>query len=127
MSDNMPLILCIDDDDDILSFLQVVLEAEGYRYVGASSAEDGLRAYKQNKPDLIILDLIMEEVDAGTTFVKELQRLQNDVPIIMLSSVGDNLNATASYTDIGLAGIFQKPLSKGSLLALLKARLGAKA
>ena len=39
MSDNKPVILCLDDDPDILSFLEVVLEAEGFTFVGADSAE----------------------------------------------------------------------------------------
>ena len=38
MTEQQPVILCLDDDPDILSFLQIVLEAEGYRFVGASSA-----------------------------------------------------------------------------------------
>jgi len=117
------VILCIDDDPDILSFLEIVLEAEGYIYAGAESAEEGLRVYKETEPDFIILDLMMEEVDAGTSFVKDLRLLENTAPIYMLSSVGDNLNMTTDYTSLGLAGVFQKPIAKEQLLAVLKAKL----
>ncbi len=106
MSDEKRLILCIDDDPDILSFLQVVLEV-----------------YKEIDPDLIIVDLMMEEVDAGTGFAKELRILQNTAPVFMLSSVGDDLSMTTDYTELGLAGVFQKPLMKEHLLAVLKAKL----
>ena len=123
MSDNKPLILCLDDDPDILSFLQVVLEAEGYAFVGADSAEEGLRTYKEVVPDLIIVDLMMEEVDAGTGFARELQILQNRAPVFMLSSIGDNLNITTDYNSLGLAGVFQKPLAKETLLSVLRAKL----
>jgi CheY-like chemotaxis protein len=123
MNDNQPLILCLDDDPDILSFLQTVLEAEGYRFAGASSAEEGLRAYKQVEPDLVIVDLMMEEVDAGTGFVKEIQLLGNDKPVFLLSSVGDGLSMTTDYATLGLAGVFQKPLSKEHLLTVLKTKL----
>ena len=123
MSDNKPLILCLDDDPDILSFLQVVLEAEGYAFVGADSAEEGLRTYKEVVPDLIIVDLMMEEVDAGTSFVKEIQLLGNTAPVFMLSSIGDNLSMTTDYTTLGLAGVFQKPLAKDYLLTVLKTKL----
>ena len=123
MSDASPLILCIDDDPDILSFLQIVLEAEGYRYAGAATGEEGLRVYKQVHPDLIIVDLMMEEVDTGTGFVKELQLLGNEAPVFLLSSVGDNLISTIDYSALGLAGVFQKPLAKQHLLAVLKAKL----
>jgi DNA-binding response OmpR family regulator len=124
MADDKPVILCLDDDPDILSFLQIVLEAEGYEYAGAESAEEGLRIYKETTPDLLIVDLMMEEVDAGTGFVKEIQLLGNTAPVYMLSSVGDNLSMTIDYSSLGLAGIFQKPLTKEHLLSVLKAKLG---
>ena len=123
MPDTKRVVLCIDDDPDILSFLQVVLEAEGYQYAGAASAEEGLRVYDECDPDLIIVDLMMEEVDAGTGFVKEIQLLGNTAPVFMLSSVGDNLSMTMDYTALGLAGVFQKPLTKELLLTVLKAKL----
>jgi DNA-binding response OmpR family regulator len=123
MSDNRPLILCLDDDPDILSFLQIVLEAEGYAFVGANSAEEGLRTYKEVDPDVVIVDLMMEEVDAGTGFVKEIQLLGNKAPVFMLSSVGDNLSMTTDYSLLGLSGVFQKPLTKDLLLTVLKTKL----
>lgn len=117
------VILCVDDDPDILEYLRVVLEANDYAVVGASSAEAGLRAYRETPPDLVIADLMMEEIDAGTNFVKQLQAWGNRVPIYLLSSVGDNLNANADYSALGLTGVFQKPLDSEVLLALLKAKL----
>ena len=122
MPDKKPVILCLDDDPDILSYLEIVLESEGYTFAGADSAEEGLRIYKEIHPDLLIVDLMMEEVDAGTGFVKEIQLLGNTAPVYMLSSVGDNLSMTVDYTDLGLAGVFQKPLAKDFLLSVLKAK-----
>ena len=124
MQDGKHVILCIDDDPDILSFLKIVLEAEGYAYAGAESAEDGLRVYKEVNPDCIIVDLMMEEIDAGAGFVKEMRLLGNQAPVYMLSSAGDNLHMTTDYTSLGLAGVFQKPLARETLLAVLQAKLG---
>lgn len=123
MPDKKAVILCIDDDPDILSFLQIVLESAGYVYVGAESAEAGLRAYRDSAPDAVIVDLMMEEVDSGTGFVKELRALGNQAPIFMLSSVGDNLNMVTDYTPLGLSGVFQKPLARQHLLSVLEAAL----
>jgi DNA-binding response OmpR family regulator len=123
MSDKKSLVLCIDDDPDILSFLQIVLEAAGYEFVGAESAEAGLRAYRKRTPDAVIVDLMMEEVDSGTGFVKELRALGNRAPVFMLSSVGDDLNLVTDYTPLGLAGVFQKPLARQHLLSVLEAAL----
>lgn len=124
MSESKPIILYVDDDPDYREVMRVILEASGYEVSEASSAEEGLRVYQSRKPDLVIVDLMMEEVDAGTSFVKELRLLGNTVPIYMLSSVGESLSVSADYMTLGLAGIFQKPIDRNSLLAVLKARLG---
>lgn len=123
MRDGKYTILCIDDDPDILESLRVVLEANDYAVAVAESAEAGLRAYREAEPDVVIVDLMMEEIDAGTSFVKELQALGNEAPIYMLSSTGDQLSATVEYSQLGLAGVFQKPLDPQTLLGLLKAKL----
>ena len=124
MQDGKHVILCIDDDPDVLFFLRTVLESNGYVMADAPSAEDGLAAYKKTNPDLLIVDLMMEEVDAGTAFVKELQALGNKAPVYMLSGVGDNLNLMADYSELGLAGVFQKPVDPDKLLAILDEKLG---
>ncbi len=123
MQDGKHVILCIDDDDDILFFLQAVLQANGYRVVTANTAEEGLRLFRSMAPDFLIVDLMMEEVDAGTRLVKELRLLGNTAPIYMLSSVGNNLTMTTDYTSLGLAGVLQKPVDQEQLLAILAAKL----
>ena len=124
MQDGKHVVLCIDDDPDILSFLRIVLEAEGYIVADAPSAEEGLRVYKEVDPDCLIVDLMMEEVDAGTSFVKDMKAMGNSAPIFMLSSAGDNLFMSTDTSSLGLSGVFQKPLSKDRLLGVLKAKLG---
>lgn len=123
MQDGKHVILCIDDDPDILLFLKTVLESGGYVVAEAATAEQGLKVYKDTQPDLIVLDLMMEEIDAGTNFVKELKALRNTAPIYMLSSVGDNLALEADYSSLGLAGVLQKPVTSEQLLAIIEAKL----
>ena len=123
MQDGKYVVLCIDDDPDILTFMRIVLEKDGYVVKDAPTAEQGLRIYNEVGPDAVIVDLMMEEVDAGTNFVRSVRLQGDDVPIFMLSSVGDSLAQSLSYTSLGLAGVFQKPLSKRHLLAVLKSKL----
>lgn len=124
MQDGKHVILCIDDDEDVRIILKTVLEANGYVVETAPTAEDGLRAYRKSSPDLIIVDLMMEEIDAGANFVKDLRVLENKSPIFMLSSMGDNLSMTTDYSELGLSGVFQKPIENEKLLSILKAKLG---
>lgn len=124
MRDGKHVILCIDDDPDIRDSLRMILDANGYVCATASTAEEGLQVFRETKPDLVVVDLMMEEVDAGTNFVKELKVQGCSVPIYMLSSVGDSLSQMTDYGSLGLSGVLQKPVTPDTLLALLKARLG---
>ena len=123
MKDGRHLILCVDDDADLLDLLRLQLEKGGYLVETAFSAEEGLSKFKQIKPDLIILDLMMEEIDAGTNLVKELKLAGNLAPILLLSSMGDQLNLSTGYRELGLDAVFQKPVNTEALLRTIKARL----
>jgi DNA-binding response OmpR family regulator len=123
MQDGKPVILYLDDDQDFLDGMRAILEEGGYEMIEARSAEEGLRVFRSGKPDLVLVDLMMEEVDAGTGFVREIQAQGADVPIIMISSAGDNLSLTTDYTQLGLAGLFQKPVDPSVLLTIVKQRL----
>lgn len=123
MVSEKPVILNVDDDQDYLDTVRVILESNGYEMLEARSAEEGLRVYKERRPDLVIVDLMMEEVDSGTSFVKEIRAAGNDVPIYILSSVGDQFNLSTDYAQLGLAGIFQKPINEKTLLRVLEAKL----
>ncbi len=125
MKDGKFVILCVDDDQDLLDALRLVLEKNGYVMVAARSAEEGLRRYHETAPDLIIVDLMMEEVDAGTSLVRNLKAAGNTRPVYMLSSVGDNLSVNVDFTELGLAGVFQKPIDNQQLLNVLRSKLKA--
>jgi len=123
MQDGKYVVLCIDDDQDFLHAMRIILEKNGYMMVAAESAEEGLKAYRHAVPDVVLVDLMMEEVDAGVQFIKELKALGSTAPVYMLSSVGDSLNYTADYSQLGLSGVLQKPIDPEGLLALLKSKL----
>lgn len=125
MKDGKHVILHVDDDSDMCEAMRIILEANGFVMEEAHTAEEGLRKYKEARPDALIVDLMMEEIDSGTNFVKELKLLGNKAPIFMLSSAGDQLNMVTGYADLGLDGVFQKPLDPKFLVATLNERLKA--
>jgi DNA-binding response OmpR family regulator len=124
MKDGKYLILYVDDDADLLEATRLRLEKAGYAVATATSGEEGLKVFKTARPDLIIVDLMMEEIDAGTHLVKELKLAGSTAPIYMLSSVGDQLNLATSYRELGLDGVFQKPVNFDALVKTLQAKLG---
>lgn len=125
MRDGKFVVLCVDDDPDILATLRMVLEANGFRMVGAQSAREALVRFEEDRPDLAIVDLMMEQVDTGTTLVKTLKDRGATLPIYLLSSVGDELAEMVDTAALGLSGVFQKPLEPRFLLRTLEAKLRA--
>ncbi len=123
MKNEKYVILCIDDDEDVLLSLRMVLENNGYSVLDARSGEEGLAIYKKEHPDFIIVDLMMESIDAGKNFAKELRLLGNTAPVFMLSSAGDSLVQNVDFSELGLEGVFQKPVDTRALLATLKTKL----
>ncbi len=123
MTEKVATVLVVDDDPDVLAAMRMILEANGFACQTASSAEEGLERFQESQPDLILADLMMEEVDSGTGFVRSLRLAGNKAPVFMLSSVGDALSATADPAHLGLAGIFQKPVDPATLVQTLRAAL----
>jgi DNA-binding response OmpR family regulator len=123
MQDGKYVILAIDDDPDFLQAIRLFLEANGFVMAQAQSAEEGLKVYKKTKPDLILVDLMMEEIDAGTNFAKELKLLGNKSPVYLLSGAGDEMMDNIDYAQLGFAGVFQKPIKNERLLGVIKAKL----
>ena len=118
------VILCVDDDQDILVSLRVVLESRGYVVVTAANAADGIEACREHTPDLILIDLMMEDVDSGMKMAERLREAGNTAPMYFLSSSGDYLYGAVDVGDVGVSGVFQKPLQPDILLSLLDRKLG---
>jgi len=119
------VVLYVEDDPDYREAIRAMVEAGGYAVVEASTAEEGLIRYEETRPDLVIVDLMMEEVDAGVGFVKELRARGQVVPVFLLSSVGESLLMNKDYRDLGLSSVLQKPVSSETLLSMIRSRLSA--
>lgn len=124
MKDGKNVILCVDDDTDMLDAIQILIESLGCTAVCATSAEEGLKKFKLESPDLIIADLMMEEVDSGTGLARDLKLAGCAVPVYLLSSVGDALRNNTNYAELSLNGVFQKPIKRDVLERTLKKELG---
>lgn len=120
MQDGKHVVLCVDDDPDVLDGLKMVLEAGDYVAALAANGEDGLARFKEVSPDCMIVDLMMETVDAGLELVKQIRATNSDIPIFMLTSTGDAMANTLQPQEFGLSGILQKPVDPDMLMSLLE-------
>lgn len=85
----MAKILIIDDDPDIVKSMKVVLENKNYTVISAQTGEEGLNTAKQEKPDLVILDVMMETGDKGFDIARRLKKDESSkgIPILMLTAI----------------------------------------
>ncbi|HEY2952663.1 MAG TPA: response regulator transcription factor [Verrucomicrobiae bacterium] len=116
-----PRILIIEDELPMRTALKDCLESEGYRVLTAANGEAGLERALQEKPDLILLDIMMPRLD-GYAVCAELRRLSNPVPILMLTAKGQ-VEDRVKGLDVGADDYLVKPFSTEELLARVRAML----
>jgi DNA-binding response OmpR family regulator len=117
----MQRLLIIEDELPMRTALADVLTAEGYRVLTAPDGESGLQRVLDEKPDLILLDIMMPKMD-GYAVCAELRRLGNHVPILMLTAKGQ-VEDRVTGLDAGADDYLVKPFSTEELLARVRAML----
>jgi DNA-binding response OmpR family regulator len=116
-------ILVVDDDPDILEAISMILESQGYEVVTARDGVEGLANLKAEKPDLLVLDLLMPKMD-GFAVCKELQDPRwakyKDIPILILTSVREEASRRRYELETGLEldvdDYVEKPVAPDTLL-----------
>lgn len=114
---NAPSILIADDEPPIRRFLRTSLAAEGFRVVEAATGHDTLEAAAHDKPDLVILDLGLPDIN-GLDVIRALRR-KSDVPVIVLSARGDEQGKVAAL-DLGADDYVTKPFGVDELIARIR-------
>lgn len=119
----MNKILVIDDDDDVNTLVKINLELAGYNVISVKDGISGFTAAKQEKPDLIVLDVMMPDVD-GYTVAKRIRENPEikDTPIIMLTALG-MLDDKVKGFDIGVDDYLVKPFEIEELKVRVRALL----
>jgi len=116
----MAKILVVDDDPDFVEVTRIVLERAGHEVIAAGSGDAGFQRARSDKPDLIILDVIMDSVLDG---VSTSERMHDDpdlrhVPIIMATSIANTDYAALFPTDeyIHINAFLSKPITPAQLV-----------
>lgn len=116
-------ILVIEDEQDIRELIRYNLAREGYRTTCVSSGEEGLRKVKADRPDLIVLDLMLPGLD-GLSVCRELKTdpATRNLPVVMLTAKTDEADMVAGL-ELGADDYIPKPFSARVLLARIRAVL----
>ena len=121
-------ILIIDDDEDFVAITKAIFESKSYRCVSAYSAKEGLQKVKEENPDLIIVDVMMEDMTAGFRLVNTLRTAEEGseyhpysrIPLLMVTIFEDvtkmNVKKKAGTTLLPVDEFLGKPVKPRELL-----------
>ncbi len=116
-------VLVVDDEQSIMNIIAFNLKKEGYTVVCAEDGEMAIKVFEEEKPDLILLDIMMPKID-GYGVCRRI-RDKSDVPIIMLTARADEVDKVLGL-EIGADDYVTKPFSNRELMARVKANLRRK-
>ena len=112
----MKKILIVDDKLEVVELVTATLEGEGYQVISASDGREALEKIGKEKPDLVLLDIIMPKMDGLEVLAKAKKDSQTkDIPIIMLTAKGQKLDQEKGE-ELGATSYIVKPFSPSHLL-----------
>ena len=119
-------VLVVDDEEDILEFLSYNLKKEGFNLILANNGNKGLELVKKHKPDLVILDVMMPEMD-GIEVCEQIREIEDldDVLILFLTARSDDYSELAGFS-AGADDYITKPIKPKLLISRVKAILRRK-
>jgi CheY-like chemotaxis protein len=124
----MSKILIVDDDPDFVETTRIVLEQKGHETLSAASGDECLQVTRAQKPDLIVLDVIMSSILDGLNVCQELQSDAEckEIPIIMVTSIANTDYAALFPTDeyVHIDAFLTKPVAPDQLLQHVDRLLG---
>ena len=120
MSNNKYKVLIVEDDKNIASFVQTILETNGYQVLTAQRGQQGILVLASHVPDLVVLDLGLPDMD-GEEFIR-MVRTESAVPIIVLSARTEESDKVSAL-DLGANDYITKPFGTAELLARVRAAL----
>jgi DNA-binding response OmpR family regulator len=117
MESSMALIAIIDDDPDILDASSLVLKSKGYNVITANNPNDGYKIVKEKKPNLIILDVMMDEPDDGFFLAQKFRKENIITPILMYTSVSKAIGFEFGKNEmVPVDDFVEKPISPDELV-----------
>ncbi len=118
-------VLIVDDEPDTLELVKLVLESEGFRTLQASSGKDALVQIGTSRPDLVLLDIMMPDMDGWDVF-RKIKEKDPKVPIAILSAKAQNIDKFLGLHVLKADDYITKPFGKNELIDRVRKLTGLK-
>ena len=118
-------VMVVDDEPDTIDLVKLVLESEGIDVIGANSGLECLEMLDSNRPDAILLDIMMPEMDGWETFHK-IKEKDSTIPVSMLTVKSQEFDKMLGLHVLKTDDYITKPFGRKELIERTKALLGSK-
>lgn len=121
IDDKSRRVVCIEDEPDMIDLIQLILGRQGFEVIGANGGAEGLEAVKKEKPDLVLLDLMMPDMDGWEVY----QKIKSDeetrqIPVIVVTAKAQNIDKVLGLHIAKVDDYIPKPFSPQELLDSVK-------
>jgi two-component system response regulator VicR len=117
MAEEKKKVLCIEDEPEMIDLIRLILERKGFEVLGAVGGEEGLEVIRRERPDLILLDLMMPEVDGWEVYrqMRADEQLK-DIPVIVVTAKAQSIDKVLGLHIAKVDDYVTKPFGPQELL-----------
>lgn len=117
MTDEKKTVVCIEDEAEMIDLVRLILSRKGFELIGAMGGKEGIAAVRRHKPDLVLLDLMMPDIDGWTVYqkMKEDQELKN-IPVIVVTAKAQSIDKVLGLHIAKVDDYVTKPFGPQELL-----------
>lgn len=126
LGDRRQTILLIDADPHARAALRLALEDAGFSVGEAANDQDGERTALRVRPDAIVAELMSDRAHEGMSICERLIAHGSTIPCFIVSSAVDALMGAVGLHEMGISGVFLKPVDPGVVIQALRTRLGSR-
>jgi two-component system response regulator VicR len=121
---NSKLVVCIEDEPEMIDLVKLILSRKGYQVVGAMGGREGLEAIQANKPDLVLLDLMMPDMDGWEVYQKmKANDATKSIPVIVVTAKAQSIDKVLGLHIAKVDDYITKPFGPQELLESVEAVL----
>jgi DNA-binding response OmpR family regulator len=127
MADVKKKVVCVEDDPEIIELIKFILDRKGFEFVGVLGGHEGLETMRRVKPDLVLLDLMMPEMDGWEVYkrMKADETLRN-IPVIVVTADGQPITRVLGLHIAKVDDFITKPFGPQDLVKSIEKVLSAK-
>ena len=118
---NKSSILYIEDDPEMIDLVSLILTRQGFQVTGAHGGREGLEFVKQSRPDLILLDLMMPDIDGWDVYQQlKSEESTRDIPVIIITAKSQKIDRVLGVQIAKVDDYISKPFRPGELIESIK-------